>query len=217
MSSKRLPGKALINIGSNPLLWHVIERAKLCKNAKHIIVATSTEQSDDEIENYCGKLGITCFRGSLNNLVERAYQTMIHFGLENFARVCGDRILLDYKSIDAGFELIDGFDLVSNKSTSPPPGLTTEVLSKNALYKLLNKNLSDSHLEHLTSYIYDTCSNWKIKKLATTPLFSRPIRMVIDDQSDLIKYNEIIQNLEQKLGKSFHQEVSYEYLSSLIL
>ena len=50
MSSKRLPGKVLLPLGNSTILNEVINRAKAF--SKQVIVCTSKDNSDDEIENF---------------------------------------------------------------------------------------------------------------------------------------------------------------------
>ena len=63
MSSTRLPGKVMLKVGNVPLLQHMIERVSQSEKLDKIIVATTTNQVDDIIENLCKKMDIGCFRG----------------------------------------------------------------------------------------------------------------------------------------------------------
>ena len=54
MSSTRLPGKVLFPLGNSTILDEVVKRASLF--SKHVIVCTSTDKSDDELEIYCQKI-----------------------------------------------------------------------------------------------------------------------------------------------------------------
>ena len=49
MSSSRLPGKVLMNIGDNSVLEFCIKRLQKVKNINRIIVATSNNNSDNKI------------------------------------------------------------------------------------------------------------------------------------------------------------------------
>ena len=49
MSSTRLPGKVLANLGGKPLLEFLILRLKISRNIHQIIIATTTNKKDDEI------------------------------------------------------------------------------------------------------------------------------------------------------------------------
>ena len=53
MSSSRLPGKVLKPLAGKPMIWHIINRAQQCNNLDRVIVATSIDQSDDDLYNYC--------------------------------------------------------------------------------------------------------------------------------------------------------------------
>ena len=63
MSSTRLPGKVMLKIGNVPLLQYMIERVSQSKKLDKIIIATTTKQEDDIIENLCKKMDVGCFRG----------------------------------------------------------------------------------------------------------------------------------------------------------
>ena len=47
MSSTRLPGKVLLDIAGEPMLARVIERAKRAKLVDEVVLATTTDPSDD--------------------------------------------------------------------------------------------------------------------------------------------------------------------------
>ena len=53
MSSSRLPGKVLMDIAGRPMLQHVIVRTMTAKSIDAIVVATTTDPSDDVLEQFC--------------------------------------------------------------------------------------------------------------------------------------------------------------------
>ena len=55
MSSTRLPNKVLMKIMDKPILWHIHERLKICKNLNSICIATSTNSSNDIIEEFANQ------------------------------------------------------------------------------------------------------------------------------------------------------------------
>ena len=73
-SSTRLPGKVLRPILGKPMLLHQIERIKNSKRIDRLVVATSTEGSDDDIEKMCLHSNIEVYRGNLDNVLDRFYQ-----------------------------------------------------------------------------------------------------------------------------------------------
>ncbi|MFT4540866.1 MAG: spore coat polysaccharide biosynthesis protein SpsF, partial [Planctomycetota bacterium] len=67
MSSTRLPGKVLMPIVGRPLLWHIVHRLQQCRELDKIVIATTTEDSDDPIEAFGKEHGVMVVRGSLDN------------------------------------------------------------------------------------------------------------------------------------------------------
>ena len=49
MSSSRLPGKVLKPLAGKPMIWHIYQRALKCQLVDKVIIATSTEKSDDPL------------------------------------------------------------------------------------------------------------------------------------------------------------------------
>ena len=68
MSSKRLPNQVLKSINGKPLLEYIIEQIQYKNNELPIIVATSKEDSDKKIVDYCNKNSILYHCGDLLNV-----------------------------------------------------------------------------------------------------------------------------------------------------
>ena len=81
-SSSRLPGKALININGQKLLGNIIGNLKESFPEVDCIVATSNEQEDDLIQEYCDKSFTKCFRGDLEDVSKRFLDCSIKNDLE---------------------------------------------------------------------------------------------------------------------------------------
>ena len=110
----------------------LIERVKRSKYKNRIIVATSSNNSDNSIEKFCKNEKINCFRGNLTNVTKRYSNLIQDYNLKSFVRICADSPLIDPKIIDKAIELFknkDDYDLVTNKfPRSYPIGQTVEVL-----------------------------------------------------------------------------------------
>jgi len=68
-SSSRLPGKVLKPILGKPMLLHQIERVQHSKMIDKLVVATSVDSSDDNIEKMCIDNNIEIFRGNFNIVI----------------------------------------------------------------------------------------------------------------------------------------------------
>lgn len=156
MSSSRLPGKVLQDIAGQPMLGRVIRRAKQAGAIDLLAVITSTHEDDDAIEILCQETGISCFRGSLDDVLDRYYQAASHFQADNVVRLTADCPLLDPKVIDKVVQTFHqgAFDYVSNTlECTYPDGLDIEIFRFEALEKAWKEARLASEREHVTPYI----------------------------------------------------------------
>ena len=201
MRSSRLPGKALLPIGEQPLLGLVLRRARRAKNIAAVVVATSTDASDDAVEAFAHEAGAPVFRGPLENVAARALGCAREFGFDAFARICGDRPFLEPEHIDVSIErLVDAplaVDLVTNTLDGPvPPGLTTEVVRTDALARALSYTSDPQDLEHVTKYFYGHADRFHVVSGAHVPASLRGLRFVVDTSEDLQRARFIVERLE---------------------
>lgn len=161
MSSTRLPGKVLKPVLGRPLLSYQMERLFRSKRITSWVVATSTDQSDDPIAEFCSASRINIFRGSLSNVLERYYLCAKQYSAANVLRITGDCPLVDPAVIDemtAQFiTSYDSYDYLSNSLVrSYPRGLDAEVFKFSALEMAYRNAKNDPYAsEHVTPYIYD--------------------------------------------------------------
>ena len=73
MKSTRLPGKILKKINNKTLIEILIERLKKSKGLDKIIIATSTDESNDILTDLISSLGVEVYRGSENDVLDRFY------------------------------------------------------------------------------------------------------------------------------------------------
>ena len=100
MGSSRLPGKVLKNVDGMTLLEYQISRIKKSKNINKIIVATTINNIDDEIADFCKNRDISYFRGSENDVLSRYYDCAKLNKIETIVRITADCPLIDPIIID---------------------------------------------------------------------------------------------------------------------
>ena len=89
-----MPGKVLKDILGKPMLQRQIER--ITDNIEiPLIVATSEDKSDDQIQFLCKKIGVECFRGDLENVVLRFFNCAKKYNITHIIRIGGDDPLID--------------------------------------------------------------------------------------------------------------------------
>lgn len=71
MSSTRLPGKVLRPLAGAPMIQRQIERIGRAGRIDRLVVATSSEPSDDELALVLETLGVEVLRGPLADVLAR--------------------------------------------------------------------------------------------------------------------------------------------------
>jgi spore coat polysaccharide biosynthesis protein SpsF len=100
MASSRLPGKVLLDIAGEPMLAHVVARARLARSLDQVVVATTTEPDDEPIQALCEERGLMCYRGSQYDVLDRYYQAALQSQAEVVVRITADCPLIDPDVID---------------------------------------------------------------------------------------------------------------------
>ena len=104
MGSTRLPGKMLELLAGEPLLFHIIERAKALRCADEIVLATTTSESDQKLVTLAKKLGVKAVRGSEEDVLSRFFLALEGKDAKFVVRVCGDAPLFDPEFLDNAVE-----------------------------------------------------------------------------------------------------------------
>lgn len=199
VSSSRLPEKVLKPLLGVPMLLRQIERLKKSRKIDQLLVATSTEPSDDPIENLCEKNGIACYRGSLNDVLDRFYQAARRFDPEHVVRLTADCPLTDAKLIDdvIGFYLDGGFDYASNAiHATYPDGLDMEIFHFSCLEQAWCEATLPSQREHVTPFIHQQPLLFKIGHYKNSSDLSH-LRWTVDEPKDFELVSMIYEALYQ--------------------
>lgn len=197
LNSKRLPKKVLQKIRSKPLLLLIVDRIRTKSKFKlPIIVATSHNKSDDEIDNFCKKYKIKIFRGDLSNVYKRSLDCFNKYNLKSFVRVCADRPFFDVSLMD---QMIDKFinskfDIISNQyPRTYPKGLGCEVAKTNIFFEIKKSELLKNYKEHIFNYFYKNAKRYKIYNFSLSKRYSKLKNkdFSINNNKDLLKINNI--------------------------
>lgn len=172
-SSSRLPGKVLMPILGIPMLEHQLRRLLRCRRMGRLLVATSDQASDDPVAAMAAGMGLGCYRGSLEDVLDRYYRAAVTVGGDGRAgaspghivRVTGDCPLTDPAVIDQaiGFHLAEGADYTSNTlQPTWPHGLDVEVVRFPCLEEAWREAVLPSEREHVTPFINTRPSRYHI-------------------------------------------------------
>lgn len=188
LSSNRLPVKAFRDIAGKELLLHIVDSLGTCRNLDKVIVATSIQPEDDEIERFCNRYGILCFRGSLNNVAERFLNASRFYDLTHAVRINGDNLFVNPELVDKICQkACEGFDFVSNvPGRTFPMGMSVELIETNLYEYLYSQFTEGSHFEHVTSYLYQNDSSlekYYVKNIVSKEAAGVPL--AVDTKYDL--------------------------------
>jgi spore coat polysaccharide biosynthesis protein SpsF len=156
-NSNRLPGKILKEINGKPIIQYIIERLQKITLHENIVVATSKNDSDDPIINYCKENCINYFRGSLNNVAERFLLCSEAFSFDFAVRINGDNIFIDINIFKEMIEIteMDKYKFISNvKNRTFPKGMSIEIVKTEYYREMYSKFESKDHYEHVTLFLY---------------------------------------------------------------
>lgn len=194
MSSTRFPGKVLKKLHNKPLLQWMIDRVTQSLLVDKIIIATSTCNDDDPIEEWCTINGHHCYRGDLDNVLSRFYHAATRYNAKTIVRLTADCPIIDSKVIDEHIHFYHehNFDYVSNGPLMTyPDGMGVEVFSYDTLQKTYKNASLLSEKEHVTAYIYKNPELFTLYNLKYKKDYSW-IRVTIDYPEDYILVKNIV-------------------------
>lgn len=186
-NSKRFKNKVLVPIYGKSLISHVVDKIRKSKKKIKIVVSTSRDKSDDSLVDHLKSSGINFFRGSLNNVALRLFNTARKYRSNYFIRISGDSPLFDFRILDRAIMLKKknkNIDLITNVFPRTfPKGQSIEII-KTSIIKNNIKQFNDHNKEHVTSYFYENFKNFKIKNFTNKYKYNS-LKLSIDTIVDL--------------------------------
>jgi spore coat polysaccharide biosynthesis protein SpsF len=201
LSSSRLPGKVLMKLDDkNTALDYVIMQLQQSKLLDGIIVATSNLEQDNPIEDTVKKSNIPCFRGDLQNTLDRYYQCAKKFNVDVIVRIPADKPLIDPQLVDDAISKFDTsqYDYLSNwLEPSVPSGTEVEMFTFNALEKAWREATTDYQKEHVSPYFYQNPEKFRIFSLKYN-CYPTNVKYSLDTAEDLKFIKQIIKKISKR-------------------
>ena len=190
-----------MDLVGKPMLSHIIDRLKLCKNVDEIIVATTNLPADARIAALAEKEGVRGFKGDCeeNDVLTRYIQAALAYNIDIIVRVTADCPLIDPVLID---DLVKDFfklkvDYILNclKRTFPQ-GVDTEVFYTKCLVESSKMSDKMEEREHVVIPMRNYPDIFKIHNVEAKGLLRRSdIRITVDTPEDFKLIKEIYKNL----------------------
>lgn len=186
MGSTRMPGKVLADLSGAPMLQRQIERVKRANSLDQIVVATSTDSSDDQIVQLCEEIDVPVYRGDLNNVLNRYTGAISQFEPDVVVRITADCPLISPVVIDSVVQAFkeSGVDYLSNTlQPTFPDGLDVEVVRAHVLQDLANTSTDPTEREHVTLGVYRQPEKYSVANYSGDQDFS-DLRWTVDSPED---------------------------------
>ncbi|HYM54792.1 MAG TPA: glycosyltransferase family protein [Solirubrobacteraceae bacterium] len=209
MSSTRLPGKTLADVDGEPMLALLLRRLKRARRIGRIVVATSTDASDDPIAKLALTIGVGVSRGPRDDVLNRF---LIAIGDHDgpIVRITGDCPLIDPVVVDDTIEcFLFAPDCAYASNVEPrtfPDGLDVEVLGSTTLRTIAREPLGAHDCEHVTSAIRAQPARFRQAALVS-PQDLGELRWTVDEPEDLEFIRAVVRRLQDRRHEAGLEEI----------
>ncbi|MEK4951402.1 glycosyltransferase family protein [Bacillus sp. FSL W8-1127] len=186
MGSSRLPGKILKPLGEHDVLTYVVERCKKIKGVSDVIVATSTLPQDGRVEDWCKRHGVSFFRGSEEDVLDRYVQCAKVYEPDYVMRVTADCPFVDFEMANEIVKLMEQEKVdIIDLDGELPRGLAVELISYQALQYIHRHGHEPRHREHVTYYAYEFKEEFQRASYSVPVNRRHPeLRITLDTEED---------------------------------
>jgi len=190
MSSSRLPGKVLMDLGPGRTLELLARRLARAQSVDALALATSDHRDDDPIAALGAQLGLTVVRGPLDDVLERYRLAAERLRCDAIVRITADCPLIEPTVIDRVADLWRADATVhyawnTREPRTFPDGLDVEVVSRSALDAAAAESDDPYDREHVTPFVRDRPERFGQRSLRLDPP-ARAVKLSLDTPDDLI-------------------------------
>lgn len=201
--STRLPNKIIKPFYKDKTLLDIIIY-RLKEIDIPIIIATTENEKDDEVEEIGLNNKVNVFRGSENNVLSRFIEAAEKFKTDKIIRICADNPLLDMDSLSylKNEFLTSDVDYWCYSTKDKTPTIKThfgywgEGVTLSALKRIQSLTSDRLYIEHVTNFIYSHPDLFKIHLEQINSLIEQNnLRLTIDTYNDFKLVKEIYSKL----------------------
>ena len=200
MTSTRLPGKILKEMAGKPALVHLIERLSRSKYLQEIVIATTTNGTDDLVVETAQREDVNYYRGSEMDVLARTVEAAESVGADYIVQITSDCPLADAAIIDWVIEyMLDHpyCDYVSNDLVRTfPLGLDVEIFKTVDLRKVEQNVHIPEVREHVSLFFYTHPERYYLANVEAPFFLHHPeYRLTLDTEEDYKLIRLIYENL----------------------
>lgn len=198
MTSSRLPGKPMMEVCGYPILGHLVDRLKAVESIDVIVLATTTNHTDEVMADYASSIGIEVFRGDENDVMGRVVNAGKSVDADVIVEITGDCPIIDPEIIEQAIRIYqeNTYDYVGNQHVrSYPDGMDVQVFALDTLVKSELMTNEPLDREHVTLHIRNNPQIFSHLNIVAPPEQHWPdLGLTLDEQSDFNLLKVIIEN-----------------------
>lgn len=188
MGSSRLPGKVLADIEGKPLLAWTVASVQAIRGVAQVVVATTTDASDDPVVTLGQRLGIHVHRGSVYDVLARLHDAVAPFEPDVVVRQTADNPFPDPNVAAAQVRAVEerGLDYVGIPGW--PIGIAAEACRFEALQAANREATERIDREHVMTFVWRQPERFRIGRLerdGTRLAAAVGARYTVDTDADL--------------------------------
>jgi len=203
MTSSRLPGKVLMEVLSKPILHYLISRLKRVRLLNEIVLATTTNSTDDILVDFANKENIKNYRGSENDVMARVFEAAESVDADLIVEITGDCPIVDPNIVEQVIQtyINNNYDYVNNVNVrSYPDGMDVQVFSKNVLERSLKMTKEALDHEHVTLHIRNHPEIFShLNLVAPKNLWWPDLGLTLEERSDFELLKKIITHFSDNI------------------
>lgn len=206
MTSSRLPGKILREArGKSLLQWH-LERVARCPGVADVVVATTTNTTDDPVVAMAERLGFRWYRGPEDDVLMRFVGAAREARADVIVRVTSDCPLWDPEEgarVVRAVQEAPGVDYASNVAErSYPRGLDTEALWRDVLERVARLAPAGAcpEREHVTWMVHAGRPELFLRRSVRAAADDSDLRWCVDVPDDYACARAILEGLDDPMA-----------------
>lgn len=199
MTSSRLPGKVLFPAHGEPMLMHLVRRLRAVPSIDAIVIATTTNASDEPIVEFAKAAGVNCYRGSENDVLVRVIGAGESAQAEVLVEITGDCPVIDPDLVEQTIRMFFNHSVqyASNSLVrSYPDGMDTQVMWFETLKSSASMTSDPLDREHVSRFICQHPELFSRVHLIAPPSLHWPeLGLTLDEESDYRLLKQLIEEL----------------------
>jgi len=203
MGSKRFPGKMMEVLGRHTILEWVLRRTSRSETLDGVVLATSSAPENRILQELAEGLSIPTLCGSEHDVLSRFILAAEKHGADHVVRICADNPFVAPEEIDRlTRSYLDrlpdyAFNHIPKMGNLYPDGLGAEIFSSALLRRMAASTTETRHREHVTLYVWDHTSEFRIQTIPAPPEIAFPhVKLDVDTRDDLERLRRLLGGLD---------------------